>query len=84
MTLLALICAFSWRWIKAELKAFQSVGVMTGVHYDGWRRGGGVLKAQLVVVVVFFCFGIAVNWLVFLSSEEILWKGFRGDLSCFS
>lgn len=51
----------------------------------GGGGGGEVLKAQLVVVVVaFFCFGIAVNWLVFLSSEEILWKGFRGDLSCFS
>lgn len=32
VTLLALICAVSWRWIKAELRAFQSVSVMTGVH----------------------------------------------------
>lgn len=42
------------------------------------KAGGEVLKTLL-----FFCFGIAVNSLVFLSSEEILWKGFTGALSLF-
>ena len=60
---------------QAELKALQCDSLVTSVDCKGW---GEMLGVMLVLY-----FGIAVNTVLLLSSEEILWNCFRGALSLF-
>lgn len=58
------------------MKALQCDSLVTSVDCEGW---GEMLGVMLVLY-----FGIAVNTLLLLSSEEnILWNCFRGAISLF-